>query len=330
MPNNHNGPKKTFMMCAPTNYGIAPPDPVKGFANKFQRQGYNIFQKDPVGFRTKALEQWHAIKETIEKSANVLLLPSKENAATETYYDQVFTADASISQEINGENIIFLSNFTNTERQAEVALHKKFLLRQKPNALIKTSPYNIEGTGDNVYDPYRDIFWSGYTKSTDRKSADEGRSDKLSHDFLRAATNTNVISLETSEQFFHIDTALGPLPRGEIIFYPGGIRAEQRALFNKAAFTDYGLDEKTHLITVSKEDADNYACNALYIGENQILISADTSQEFQDRLKRAGYDIHPLSIEIFRYSGGGFHCLTNPVFEKKINDGYHSLTHHAI
>lgn len=322
--------KRTFMMCEPTNYGIWPADPEKGFANKFQAEGYELFKKDPAGFVNEALDEWHQVKETIEQSSNVVLVPSMENTDQTQYYDQVFTADASLSIHKNGDHTTFLSRFTNTERNPEIELHKDFILKLDginniQNRIIKECPYNIEGTGDNFYDSYRDVFWSGFTQNTSRNFASEGRSNIMAHQFLKAATNTNVNSLQTAQGFFHIDTALSPLPRGHIVFYPGGVDKDYVQKFKTAAFDNYGLDEKTHLIQVNEADANNYACNLLYIGDNKVLVTKASSQEFQEKLKRAEYDVIPMSVKMFRYSGGAFHCITNPVYEQKIEGGYHKL-----
>ncbi len=322
--------KKIFMMCEPTNYGIWDPDPKKGFANKFQEAGHKAFNKDPKGYVQANLEDWHRIKETIETKAEVVLLPTMENTDTIKYYDQVFTADASLSMKTNHGLVTLRSRFTNTERNPEIDLHEAFILatdkaRGIEGRIIKATPFNIEGTGDNVYDPYRDMFWSGYTVNTDRANASEGRSDKRAHAHLKAATGTKVNSMETKEGFFHQDTSLSPLPRGEIVFYPGGVDKKHLKKFNRVAFDKFGLSAKTHLIEIDAAEADAYACNQLYIGDNTIIVTNATSASYQDKLKRAGYDVIPLPAEKLRESGGAFHCITNPIYEDKIDGGYHGM-----
>lgn len=322
--------KKTFMMCEPTNYGIWDPGS-QGFANKYQEEGWKAYTKDPDGYVQAALEDWYRIKETIETEADVVLLPTMENTDTDKYYDQVFTADASLSMITSNGAVTLLSQFTNTERNPEVKLHEEFIKAVDgkkgfgSDRIIKASPYNIEGTGDNVYDAYRDMFWSGYTFDTDRSNASEGRSDKRSHLFLRAATGTRVNSMETREGFFHQDTSLSPLPRGHIVFYPGGVDKRHLESFKKAAFDDFELDRDTHLLQIDSHDANAYACNLLYIGNNKIIVTEATSEKFREQLRSAEYDVIALSAKYLRDSGGAFHCITNPIYERKVDGGYHGI-----
>jgi N-dimethylarginine dimethylaminohydrolase len=323
--------KRTFMMCEPTNYGIASPDPQKGFANKFQEQGWKEYKKDPQGFVNAALDEWHAIKETIETKANVVLLPTMENTDTKKYYDQVFTADASVTMVTNDRYITLLSKFTNTERKAEIALHTEFLLsHHNDNGLcaeqyIYYSPMNIEGTGDNIYDAYRDLIWSGYTDNTNRENAWQGRTNQEAHKYLSYVMDTPVVSVKTQNGFFHVDTSMLILPRGEIVLNPDGVTRQFWQNFEKSAFRNFGLKSEEKAIIVNRADAEKYACNSLYVGDNTILVERETSKDFKEQLKSKGYDLVELSAEHFRYSGGAFHCVTNPIEEKKVPGGYHQL-----
>ena len=302
-------------MASPETYAIPEPNQNHGVANKRQVEGYKLYQGDTRGFVDKAIEQWIALKDIFEQHADVIVLPAVENCA-----DEVFTADASLSLIVNGTATTVISKFSNIERTPELEIHKQFFKDYDPTRIIHESPYNIEGTGDNVYDKYRDIFWSGYTENSGRANAASGRSDIRSHPILSKITNTAVYSHHTFKPYFHIDTSMGVLPRGEVLLYSKGIKNFDAKAFNERAFAQFGLSAKTHLIEVSAADAWAYACNLRVLGNTVVMPNC--SEQLQDQIKRSGYNVITTDLTQFIYSGGGPHCLSNDIQEKKLEGGY--------
>jgi len=246
------------------------------FANTFQKAGYAEQQADPIAFLKKATQQHDTLCRIFTEVAGVAPI---RLSAKNGLYDAVFTSDPFITiavPEKNGElkRLIIPSKFSNTGREPEVAHSMRYLKTLWPDAKIITPTHNIEGSGDNTYDCFRGVYWSGFKSEEDEepkeneKNISAGRSDKEAHAVLQSATGIPVHSIELIGDFFHIDTILCPLPNGHIMVYPGGMTPESFAYFKKTAFEDYGLDPDEYMIEVSEEDAYAYACNARGIDNN--------------------------------------------------------------
>src|SRR5262249_59478610 len=78
-------------------------------------------------------------------------------------------------------------------------------VRKLPQGLV------LEGAGDCVWDARRNLFWMGYGPRSDAAAA-------------RAVEDTfgsEVVALELADpRFYHMDTGLAPLPRGEGMYLP--------------------------------------------------------------------------------------------------------------
>jgi N-dimethylarginine dimethylaminohydrolase len=311
-----------LLMCSPDFYKISPPDPEHGYANDFAIKGYELFIKDTKGFRSNARKQWSNLKSVFEAAgARIILVKPNELAD-----DAVFTADPSLSLITHNDgvasSISIFSHFSNEPRQREVAISSETIEAYEPSRSFIMSYYRTEGTGDNVYDPYRDCFWSGYVSNAGRATAAAGRSDIRSHAMLTKLTGVSVISMAVKQPYFHIDTSMAPLPGGHIVCYPDGMKAEAYERILKQGLDQYGLKHDDFLIKVSDEDANRYACNLRVIGKTVII--PECSQELQDRIKKAGYDVVTVPMTYFMATGGAPHCLSNNINETRVVGGYAS------
>jgi len=295
-----------FLMCPPDHFSLSPPDPLHGFANDMIAQAYETYAKDPEGFRMKAFEQWTALKECLLKlGARVeLLIPQPD------LQDQVFTADASLSLiRQDGSELSLISLMTHPLRQKEGELHLKKIQDLFPSRDTHMNSLASEGSGDNLYDPYRNLFWSGYTPSPSASRAAEGRSDIKSHAHLSQLAGVKVVSLEVKRPYFHIDTALSALPGGHILCYPGGMSHASFKTLIQEAFVNFEMDPNDYLIEISSWEASRYACNMIYVG-NHIILPYCEERVFK-LLTQKGYEVHTVDLSCFIQAGGGPHCLTN-------------------
>lgn len=308
--------EQILLMCPPEGYAIPAPNSEAGHANDFAIQGYAEYKKSPVKFRKEAVRQWMGLK----KIFNDLGVITVEMQPQENQPDLVFTADPSLSfQDRAGKLMTIFSRFSNEERQVEVAAHSAFFEREIPERPLVSAHYRIEGTGDNVYDPTRDLFWSGYTHTAGRHNAAAGRSDQRAHAALQQLTGVEVVSLAVKRPFFHIDTSLGVLSRGHLLVYKEGMQplAYQKMLVN--AFDRFGLKRDEFLIEVSEADAAKYACNLRCVGNTVIM--PEVSHELQERIRSKGYQVITTNLSHFIYSGGSVHCLTNNINEHRVLGG---------
>ena len=323
---DEHAPTQVLLMARPKFYEIPPPDADGKHANRFAIEGYAQFKADPVSFAAKANAQWHSL--CFDTFSDRLGLPLQIMPARKGEPDLVFTADASISMN-DGQHgpVTIYSHFQNKQRQNETHVHQAFMQQAMPERFGKATPassYNkLEGTGDNVYDPYRDLYWCGYIAGHNEVHAMHGRSNKDSHALLTQMTGIETVSLAVDNGFFHIDTSLGFLSRGHVVAYPGGMTPEAYETFKHNAFTRYGLDPKEYLIEVDQEDADRYACNLRCVGNTAVM--SNCSKALQDKLRSKGYEVITHDMSAFIASGGSIHCVTNNLNETRIPGGYHQL-----
>jgi N-dimethylarginine dimethylaminohydrolase len=118
--------------------------------------------------------------------------------------DLVFTANAAVV--LDGKAL--LARFRHAERQAEEPHYEAAFRALKDRGLMTTVgklPEGIvlEGAGDCVWDPTRNHFWMGYGQ----------RSDVGARPIVEREFGVDVVALKLADaRFYHMDTALRPLP----------------------------------------------------------------------------------------------------------------------
>lgn len=268
-----------------------------------------------------------------EKIAQPIPIPRGEDAGP----DQVYAADPTFTITQNGQYFTIISNFKNTKRQAEVAAQIETIKQSDKERGIKRifitpkeyENHYFEGTGDAIYDPYRDVVFAGYTKSDDPK---EGRSSIEAHRAIEKCleemygANLKFKSIETRNPYYHIDTVIAPLSRGHMIVNTDGMTPEQLEEFKEENFTKYGLDPDQYMIPISGDDAKAFAMNLRCIG-NDILMPK-CSANLLRKLENCGYNVTTFNVdEYIIEGGGGLHCLSNNIDEPRIVGGYHLNRH---
>jgi len=312
----------TFLMCAPV-HSDAKGEENNPPANDFSGED---FSKD------LAMEQWQGFKDKIEELGGrvILVEPGEDQGA------QVYTADPAAFHMDIGFNRSkknpklrsvrlsgLVSEFTNADRNPEIANHaiatgafisdlqSSHVSGVEIQAHILKTTFNTEGSGDNVYDPYRGLWWSGYSKDLSNPAC--GRSDVRAHKTLARLTNREVFSMEVVRPYFHIDTSQTPLPKGHVLSYKPGITAKSFEQMRKRMLQSFDLAEDKYLINVTKKDALNFACNLTAVTETDLIVPDDISDNLAGKLAKAGYRIHALPYTEMRKGGGLCHCTANRV-----------------
>jgi len=315
-----NSDDPVLLMCPPDFYSIEEPDLQKGAANDFEVEGYKEYSRDPKGFRREACEQHANLQKILQdvgvKTINIDPVDGMPNL--------VFTADPTLSLVTRGWDLpakamTILSHFSNENRQEEVAVNAQHLEKIAPTRAVVRAYHRTEGTGDNLYDAYRDIFWSGYAPNPSRTTASSGRSDVRAHATLSAITGVEVVSLAVKKPFFHVDTSVAFLSKGHVVCYEDGLQPEAYKSLMSNALDRFNLPQDEYLIRVSKEDAYRYACNLLCFDD--VIVMPSCSDELQDKFRQAGYEVLTSDISRFISAGGAMHCLTNNVNQRRIVGG---------
>jgi len=207
--------------------------------------------------------------------------------------DLVFTANAAVVLDRKA----LLARFRHPERQQEENhFESAFQLLQQRGLIeaVRRLPESLvlEGAGDCVWDQSRSLFWLGYGP----------RSDAAACDVIEDVFDAEVIALELADsRFYHMDTALCPLPRGEVMFVPDAFTREGKAAIHERV-------ESLQRIEVGIDDACQLGANAVCLGD--VLVMSNCSDRLRSELTQRGYRVVTTPLHSFLRSGGAAFCLT--------------------
>jgi N-dimethylarginine dimethylaminohydrolase len=207
--------------------------------------------------------------------------------------DLVFTANAAVVLDRKA----LLARFRYPQRQAEERHFEAAFRSLQARGIIDAvhalpRGLVLEGAGDCVFDSTRNLFWMGYGP----------RSDVAARHAVEETFGVGAVALELCDaRFYHLDTALCPLPNGEVIYVPGAFTAAGRGAIGERV----GKDQR---IEIGEQDACALAANAVCLGDT--LIIAACSEELRARLAERGYRVVVTPLDSFLRSGGAAFCLT--------------------
>jgi arginine dihydrolase len=276
----HSNRRARFLMCRPehfaVNYSINPWMDPQSWARDERAHA-------------AAVGEWAALHRkltdlggTIEHVAPVPGLP-----------DLVFTANAGVVL----DRQVLLARFRHPERRREEthyeaafrALQVRGLVdavRKLPAGLV------LEGAGDCVWDQRRKLFWLGYGP----------RSEAAARRAVEDVFGYDALALELAdERFYHMDTALAPLPGGEVMYLPEAFTAKGRAAIHERVARDERIE-------IDIEDGCRLAANAVVLGHT--LVVSDCSERLRAELAERGYRVAATPLPSFLRSGGSAFCLT--------------------
>jgi N-dimethylarginine dimethylaminohydrolase len=207
--------------------------------------------------------------------------------------DLVFTANAAVVLDRKA----VLARFRHPERRGEEEPYERGFRALQARGIVddvEMLPANVilEGAGDCVWDRTRNMYWMGYGPRSDRDAAL----------VIRDMLGVDTVPLELADpRFYHLDTALCPLARGEVMYVP-------------AAFTPEGLASICERVApalrieVPMEDACQLSANAVCVGDS--IVMSHCGDDLQRRLSERGYHVVTTPLASFLRSGGSAFCLT--------------------
>ena len=236
-----------------------------------------------------AVHEWDTLyQKLIELGAAVELVPPAQGVP-----DLVFTANAAVV--LNRRAL--LARFRHEERRREEPhFEAAFRVLQARGVIddVQKLPSGLvlEGAGDCVFDAARGLFWMGYGPRSDLAAA-----GPVAEMFSR-----EVVALELADsRFYHMDTALCPLPGGEVMYLPEAFTAEGLRVIRARA-------EPSDRIEIGIEDGSLLAANAVCVGRTIVMSAA--SEPLRADLRRRGYAVAIIPLGSFLRSGGSAFCLT--------------------
>jgi arginine dihydrolase len=207
--------------------------------------------------------------------------------------DLVFTANAAVVL----DRQVLLARFRHSQRQGEEAHFEAAFRALQARGLVDRvhklpEGVMLEGAGDCVWDATRKLFWLGYGP----------RSDAAARRVVKDLFGQDTLALELADpRFYHMDTALSPLPGGEVMYLP-------------EAFTAEGLAEirarvaPPQRIELGIADGGRLAANAVCLGD--AIVMSDCSQRLRAELAERGHRVVTTPLPSFLRSGGSAFCLT--------------------
>jgi N-dimethylarginine dimethylaminohydrolase len=238
----------------------------------------------------RAHEEWSDIKRAYES----LGFPVMVVDGTDDYPDVVFAANQLLPYlDAAGKPALVLSHMAKVERQGEVAyLADSFReLGYSLHPLKTVLP--LEGTGDAVWHPGKNLIWGGHGFRTDESSWEE----------VAEITGARVVPLSLiHEHMYHLDVALMPIDENTAFSYHGAFDEESWARL-VAAFP--------RLIEVPASEAvEGFALNG-HCPDGKTLLLPTGNPETRRLAESLGLDVRELPTREFQKSGGSIFCLKN-------------------
>ena len=238
-----------------------------------------------------AHRQWESLRDSLSEVADIVLMEPQPHLP-----DLVFTANAGA---VYGNKAV-ASHFMPHERRPEEPHLKSWFRNNGFELLELDEKIGFEGAGDCLLDRGGPWLWTGYGFRTEIEA----------HPEIEKFFDVELVSIKlTDSRFYHIDTCFCPLTGGFLMYHPPAFDFDSRIAIESRI-------PAHKRIVVDTEDAGNFACNAVNIGDMVYLNKA--SEPLKARLMRAGFKVNELDVSEFLKAGGSAKCmtlkLTEPVY----------------
>ena len=206
--------------------------------------------------------------------------------------DMVFSANAALVRGM----LCVPARMNPVERQGEEPFYQAWFAERSFRLIELPEGMPFEGAGDA-------LFGEDTNGEAALFCASGFRSDPATHPYLSAAFGVPALSVRLIDpRYYHLDTCFCPLPGGNYLWYPPAFDAESRLLIEQAV-----APEKRY--AVSDADAAAFACNAVGVGEDAVVLNA-ASPALRDWLAERGFTVHATPLGEFMKAGGSAKCLT--------------------
>jgi N-dimethylarginine dimethylaminohydrolase len=270
-----------FLMCAPKHFAVT------YSINPWMDP--SAWACDAPKLATQSRREWDLLRESLVACGAEVELVSPRAGMP----DMVFTANAAVI--LDGK--VLLSRFRHPERQLEQPAFAKAFRALQTRGIIDVvhelpPDLVLEGAGDCIWDRSRRLFWTGYGQ----------RSDGAARGKVAEVFGVEVMPIElVNPRFYHLDTAMCVLSRGEIIYFPNAFSHASRDAFEAHVAPQAR-------IAVSDDDARQLAANAVCV--DSTLLLSGCSDRLRAQLQERGYRVVATPLFSFLRSGGAAFCLT--------------------
>jgi N-dimethylarginine dimethylaminohydrolase len=235
-----------------------------------------------------AQQQWQELRDVISEKADVVVMDPQPDLP-----DMVFTANAGA---VYGNKAV-ASHFMPNERRPEEPHFKKWFRENGFELLDLDEKIGFEGAGDCLLDRGGKWLWTGYGFRTELEA----------HEDIRKFFDIELVSIRlTDSRFYHIDTCFCPLTGGYLMYHPPAFDFDSRIAIESRVPAE-------KRIVVDTQDAGNFACNAVNVGDTVIVNKA--SDFLQEQLRAKGFKVREVALSEFLKAGGSAKCLTLKIVE---------------
>jgi N-dimethylarginine dimethylaminohydrolase len=257
----------------------------------------NPYMTGEIVDHKQARQQWQSLVEVYESycgDGNVLEEVVTLDAG-EGLEDMVFCANQSLPfQDAQGKNHVLMSNMKHDSRKKEVPYFEDFYQNRGYVIHHVEQSVLLEGMGDCIFHPFKQLLWMGYGFRTDIKTAD----------LLQAEMGIPVVPLKlVSPYFYHLDTCFVPVN-------------ERVVILCKEAFDEDSFQQIKSIfeevIEISRVDAiATFALNThcIYNKNQSVALVPKGSTGMMEILKSYQFKIHEMDTSEFIKGGGSVFCM---------------------
>jgi N-dimethylarginine dimethylaminohydrolase len=238
----------------------------------------------------KARQEWEAIRATYERLGFEIVLID----GTDAFPDLVFAANQLLPfVDAEGRPALILSNMAKAERQGEVAYLAHSPLADQFSMHPLHSVVPLEGTGDGLWHPGRNLLWGGHGFRTTEAAWEE----------VAAITGVAVVPLTlVDDRMYHLDVALMPIDEHTAFSFRGAFDAESWARLQTGF---------PRLVEVPEEEAlRGFALNG-HCPDGRTLLLPAGNPRTRALADSVGLEVIELSTREFQRSGGSIFCMKN-------------------
>ena len=230
-----------------------------------------------------AIQQWTALHGLLSQHGEVSSMTPVNGLP-----DLVFTANAGLIY--RGKAIV--SAFRFAERQPESPHFAAWFQSHGFETHQLPAEALFEGAGDALLAREEPLLWLGFGM----------RSNLEARTAIGKVLDVEIQPLRLQNpSFYHLDTCFCPLNDGYLLYYPKAFDDASRTAIEKRVPPGKRLP-------VAEEDAAQFACNAVNIG--QTVIANHFSADLEHRLQGIGFQTVTTPLSEFMRAGGAAKCLS--------------------
>ncbi len=231
----------------------------------------------------KALEQWNNLVEAYRNNGIIVNIIEQVQGLP----DMAFAADQAV---VTGKTAL-MANFAKEERRSETTHYETWFKEHGFTLHHLPADEYFEGNGE--LQPWNGQFFIGTGFRTSEKSLPT--IEEILGKPLQPITLID-------PYFYHLDTCLFPLDDETVFYFPDAIHEDSQEILKNRV---------TNLISLSREEANTFVSNSVVIGKT--VFCQKVLPEFKRVVEERGFTLIEVDVSEFNKSGGGIHCLTNPI-----------------